>query len=57
VAKGGDESMVMWLEENLEIIEGKSSSNTAAKWLQVVGWKGEPGSQEESHDLDGSSLH
>ena len=49
--------MVMWLEENLEIIEGKSSSNTAAKWLQVVGWKGEPGSQEESHDLDGSSLH
>ena len=49
--------MVMWLEENLEIMEGKSSSNTAAKWLQVVGWKSEPGSQEESHDLDGSSLH
>ena|SRR5579862_8139921 len=50
--KQGDQQMVEWLERYLEIEEGPRSSNTAARWLQVTGWKGESGTQHVPRMLD-----
>jgi hypothetical protein len=51
--KQGDPLMARWLEKYLEIEEDRSSSYTAARWLQVTGWKGEKGTTDVPRMLDG----
>jgi len=43
------------IHENLELTEGKSCKSSGAKWVEVVGWKGNR-DVDEIRGLDGTAV-